>query len=651
MPGNIPIGHLLFIIWIPAILNAQQPIVTSQDLEDLLYRGESVFIPETLFNISGEPGFLLLDLNSSSPEELEASGLFTPYQLYNLLKYREEYGEIYSIYELTALPGFHQSEVHEIESSISMEHANIHSVAKPSRHMVLIDLGKSFPATESRTAYAGSPLTTTIRFRSNPLKKLAVALTYEKDAGEQFLYQNRPQFLSGYLSFNGERVVKHLVVGDFQMNQGVGLVNGAGFINQAGKFRVSRQSLSKIRPYASKTETMFEQGIACQLEFKKVELLFWASYRHLSLSPTAFTENWGADKWLEYQRSSGLYRTPGELEGRELAFRIHTGAQALYRSQHLALGVMSGAEWIYPTKKAMESLTTDPGPALHKKASVHGNWQKNKIQLFGELAFSGNHSLACLLGSEYYFNDFVQGGLLIHHYGSEYRGSYPSSYGSGSTIENEQGVAFHLHLETGKFITTELVGEIFRYPLPRYLTSVPSGGYRVDLSLQNPGKKMVQWRFRVVNKTWQSTPATETAKLRPLQDHRVTRMDAQLSYNLQDIFKWQSRLVVSYYSQQLEPAPAFAAVQQITLGSGRKLNTTVQFVLFQVADWENRIYLYEPGLYYSFSFPACYGNGQKTTLLFTIKPMRQITFTAKVSGITNHGNRKWEAAIQLRLNL
>lgn len=649
MAGNLAPHPMMLILWIPLILNAQQPTVSSQDLEDLLYKSESALLPETLLSLSGEPDVQPLDLNLTSSEELEASGLFTAYQLQNLINYRNKYGEIYSIYELSALPGFHLSRVLEIKSHISIKNGDSQSGVKPLQHMVLIDLGKTFP--ESTNAYDGPPLKATIRIRTHPHKKLSMALTYEKDPGEPFFYQKKPQFLSGYLSYKGERFFKHMVVGNFRLNQGVGLVNGAGFFHQVGKLRVNRQTLSQLRPYASKTETMFEQGIACQVGLKKIELLFWASYCSLSLSPAAFTENREADKWLEYQRTTGLYRTPGEVEGRGLASRVHTGIQALYRSQHMAVGVMGGSEWIYPSKKAKEYKPQNSGPALHQKVSLHGYWQKNKIQTFGELAISHKHQMALLFGTKYYFNDFVQGSFLIHHYGDEYRGSYPSTYGSGSSPENEQGVALFLHVETGKTISAELTGELFRYLFPRYLSIVPSCGYRVDLVLLGPGKKPVQWKFRVVSKTWQTTPANETVKLRSLQDSRVSRMDARLTYNHQDLFRWQTRLVLSYFNQQHHPAPAFAAVQQITVGSNNKWKATIQFVLFQVTEWENRIYLYEPGLYYSFSFPAYYGSGQKTTLLLTLKPVRRLTLSAKLSGITNNGNRKWESAIQLRLNL
>jgi hypothetical protein len=394
---------------------------------------------------------------------------------------------------------------------------------------------------------------------------------------------------------------------------------------------------------------MFEQGMVCKMGSNKFQLLLWASYHGFSLSPSAFTETPKPELWLELQRTSGLYRTRAELEARKLAYRIHSGIQLLYRQQRLTVGIMHGSEWIGPSKKGLELLKEDPGPSLHHKVSLHANWYKRKIQVSGELAASEFRSVAFLLSTVYHFNDFVQGSLLIHHYGARYQGSLPSSYGSGSNIRNEQGVALHLHMETGKNITAKLTGEVFRYPSPRYLTHVPSGGYRMDLTLQNPTNKMIRWRARVVSKSWQTTPADETSKIRPLRDSRINRFDGQLIYNHRDRFKWQSRLVIGHYSRQQNSAPAYAAVQQVTLLISRFMKVTTQFVLFSVSDWENRIYLYEPGFYYSFSFPAYYGNGQKTTFLFTLKPVKRVTVSAKISGI-NSGKRKWESGIQLRLN-
>jgi len=659
MPGNLQITFLLLVAWIPVLLYAQKEPLNSQDIEDMLYRNESSPIPETMIQEYQELLSTPIDLNSASQEELEASGLFSSYQIYNLLKYRESFGSLYSIYELLTLPGFNHSYLNDIESYIVFKAESVPEGKFRGQHMLLITTKRSFPLEDSyrvdpdsgdNPIYAGSPLSTCIRIRSHPYKSLSMAFTYEKDAGELFLYRNKPQFLSAYLSYQGKRFIKQLVVGNFQLNQGVGLVNGSGFIHRAGDFRVNQQSLSRIKPYASKSESMYEQGGVCKLGTKSFNILMWASYHRLGLSPAAFSENPQGDKWLDFQRTSGFYRTRTEIEGRDLAYRIHTGIQLLYTYQKLTVGILNGAEWIGPTNKALIQLKEKPKATMFRKVSLHGNWNKHKFQLFGELAFNQYSSLAFLLGGLIHFNDFVQGSLLLHYYGNEYQGSLPSSYGSGSDIKNEQGLAFNLHAETGKSIIAELTVEVFRYPMPRYLTNVPSGAYRLNLSLQNPGSQLLDWRVRLYSKTWQSTPADENYRVRPLQDHRVNRLDGQLVYNHQDLFKWQSRLVIGYSSKQPGSAPAYAAVQQLTLSNSRHLKVSAQLVLFHVSEWENRIYLYEPGFFYSFNFPVYYGNGQRTTLLFTYKPTSGITISSKLTVMTKTGNKKWDVGVQLRLN-
>lgn len=652
MPGKTQLFVLLLMAGIHLQQQAQQPSRNSFEIEDLLYRNESALIPES--------DTIFIDLNRASQEELEASELFSAYQIHNLLKYRDTFGPLYSIHELIPLPGFHPSGIQKIQAHLVLGFGPVTEEKFRGKHMVLLDMVRSFPTendyhtdpgSEVEPRYAGSPLATCIRIRSQPWRRLSMACTYEKDAGELFLYRNRPQFLSAYLNYQGKGFFKQVVAGNFQLNQGLGLVNGSGFIHGAANFPVNQLSLSRIKPYASKTESMYEQGMACRMGTKHIRILGWASYKKISLSPSVITENQGIDKWQDNQRTSGLYRTLSELEGRELAYRMNAGIQVLYMQKNLALGVLHNCQWLGPGKKALDLLIEDPEPYLSQRISMHGNWSKKRFQVFGEFSSSQYQSIAFLIGSQYHVNDFIQCSLLIHHYGVNYQGSLPSSYSSGSKLNNEQGLAFHLQVETGKLITAKITGELFRYPMPRYLTQVPSAGYRMDLSLQNPGRRVMEWRARWVCKTWQTTPAANSYRIRPLQEHRVNRFDVQLIYNHLARFKWQNRLVVGYYTQNGKTIPGYAAVQQLSLNISQLLKASTQFVLFHVSDWENRIYLHEPGFYYSFNFPAYYGCGQKASLLITIKPGSGISISAKFSGTFNTGNKKWDTGLQLRLNL
>jgi hypothetical protein len=270
--------------------------------------------------------------------------------------------------------------------------------------------------------------------------------------------------------------------------------------------------------------------------------------------------------------------------------------------------------------------------------------------------------VALLGGVRWDASDFLQCLLLLHHYGKEYSGSLPASYASGSKIQNESGLALHLHLEPGSRLQADFTGEMFFYPGPRYLTQVPSQGQRYTLCIRNAGLPNIQWRLKAVKKIWQSTPKQLESGLRPLVTHQLTRIDVRISGH--QVLQWQSRLLVSFLEENRKDIPSYAVVQQFSWQLLRQLRSTLQCVVFDVRDWNERIYIYEPGLYYSFNFPSMYGRGHKTTLIFSLKAMDKLTLAAKVSSANYHqtknlgagndlipGQKKWILEAQLRLNL
>ena len=630
-------------------------------------------LPEELMERFEESDRILLDLNRSSEAELKASGLFNPFQVHQLISYRTRFGAFYSIYELAFIPGFDSTILTRMESHMLFRAEPEEPVRRQQKFMLMIDAGKKYPESiayrtnpdgPGEKLYAGSSLSTTIRFRSQFGDHLSLGLTCEKDAGEEFIFRGRPQFLSGYVQYRGTGFFKKLVAGHFQLQHGLGLVNGTGFLQTPSTIRVNQQTMSLLSPYASKTEHRFERGLACQFGGDRFLVLVWASHTLQDLATGSLSDSPDEHRWWEHQRTTGLHRTRAELEGRELAARFSSGIQLLYRKGAWALGMMTGAERWALTRQGKSLLGDSFDPELLRVASLHANWHRGRWQLFGELAMGESLSVACQVGTRVQFNDYLQGTLMFQRIGKNYRGLRPSTCVSGTRMEQEQGLLFHLHVEPGERILADVTGEISRYPSPRFQTLVPSMAYRVNLTLQNPGTQPWHWRIRGVSKTWQRTPDEGTNGIRPLKELRVNRLDLHLTYRPGSAFTWQSRLVLSRLSPSQQAVPAYAAMQQAGFRADPHLQVSMQFVLFRVQEWDNRIYLHEPGFYYSFCFPAYYGHGQKTTFLLTLKAIRGFTFSAKVSctgyfdreetGSGNdlaEGNRLWESGLQLRLSL
>jgi len=671
MPGKKLIFIWLLALRVQGILQAQEPLISPIPDEDFLYREESKTVPHEIFERYADLLADPVNLNSASPEVLGESGLFTPYQVHNLIRYRERYGNLYSVFELAVLPGFRKSRLIKIAPYLTVDTGKQVRPDKKNQHLIMLNLGKVLPEADgyrvdsdpgSEPAYGGSPLNTCLRIKSRLGRHFTMGLTYEKDAGESFYVANKPEYLSGYLQYRGNRLIRQLVLGNYQLNHGLGLVNGTGFIHSPESFRVSKQSISQIRPYSSKSEYGFERGAAIRMDLKPISLLCWVSHRRLDLSTAIVEEGSDGIDWREHLRKTGLHRTVGELEGRDLAFRLHGGIQALLSYNQLHAGMAFSTVSTGPSSSGIKTLDLHSKPVLSRQLSLHGTWTRKDWQFFGELALSDWESIALLTGIKWEASDFLQGLVLLHQYGREYRGSQACAYASGGNIYNETGLALQIHLEPGKLINADFSGELFRYPGPRYLTQVPSFGQRYSVCFRNSGQRKFQWRIKMVKKIGQTTPESREPGLRPLRNSQLSRLDARITCD--HVLQWQSRLLVSFLTESLNSYPAYAAVQQFSFSPLNQLKSTLQFVVFDVRDWNNRIYLYEPGLYYSFNFPSFYGTGQKTTLVLTLKLFQKLTLAAKVActiyqhkknlGTGNdliQGNKKWSLDMQVRLSL
>lgn len=652
---------------IPALLFkgicfAQLPVPDPDLAEELLYQDGTGILPPARLEELEDQLLQGLNINTAEPEELISSGLFTPFQAQILIEYREQFGPLWSVHELDVLPGFRGSAVERIKPILYTATPNPPGTGRSRGGLLMIDASRTIPLSRGyfltdpsaeAAAYPGSPWKSSMRFRTRSYRGITMAVSYEKDAGERILDDNRPEYLAGYAHLCSTGTFRELIAGNFRLGQGMGLVCGTGFMHVPDQLSVNRSSLSAIRPSASLSNTGTGTGLAARIETQHMRILAWTSYREHDLSPEAVRQ--GEDPFGSI-RETGLHRTPGEREGRSLGYRFHTGVQVLAWSGDLTLGALAAVGLTGLTARGSELTGLTSPPDFFQVYSVHWLWQKRGLETFGELALREPGVPATISGLRYRFSDFLQGLLLFHHYAPGYRGIEPSAYASGSRPENEYGMALSFQAEPGRSLVATFNLEYFRYPAPRYLVMIPSWSTRIGATFQSTGRGNFLWKFRVVNQTWQSTPHQEDLNHRPLVTLSRLRSELRLDHHPSRTFSWQSRMILSKLT-----GTGFAAAQQFRV-SGSRCTTTFQFVAFHVEEWENRIYLYEPGPLYSFSFPPLYGKGQKVAGQFNWKPLDRLTLTCKVShtmyldrdyiGSGNdltEGNRRWQMHLQARL--
>ena len=618
--------------------------------EENLSREEDPGLTEQHCEEQQELLFYPINLNTATQLQLESCGLFTRYQAHVIIHHREALGELFSVYELASLPGFRKGRLEDQAIYMTVDETGAVTPPEFQRSIALLYAGYTAISSEKQSAYPGSLWKTSLRLKKGLGKKGSMGVAYEKDPGEKYHWGNRPEHLCGYLEWKGNKVLEQIIVGTYRLNNGMGLIQGAGLMHTAMGIHSRPLLLSKLKPYAGAGESLMHQGIAGKLNLGSIKLVLWSSLQAIDLSLAKLSAPLKDTDWPDYIREYGYHRTPNEQAGRNLAYLGSAGIQVLVSLDRLNLGLQYSPEINGLTHKGKDSLQYFEGPGYYHGASIHWQYRLENIELYGEFVPGAKRSNSFLAGSRFFINDFLSGTLQTHWYGASHRETFASAYASGSHIENERGVLFLIHAEPMRAIRCDVALELFAYPAPRTQVKVPSSGYRFSVTLHNGSLEKLQWRLRLLNSSRQKTPLSfDHPEINPLANIQTQRIDGRVVYAPLPWITWQSRLVISYSPKNLAEG-GHAALQQVTLRLRKKLRCTAQFVVYHIPSWTNRIYLYEPGLYQQFRFPVYSGTGNKFSIVFSLKLGRRLTLEARGSKTRESEKKRWEADMQLRLN-
>lgn len=618
--------------------------------EEAIIRDDDSQISEDALEAFQELLLYPVNLNLATMGQLKSCGLFSAFQVQSIISYREKYGNLLSIYELASLKGFRKQRLIKLSAYMTVSKIIRNHPVKQSGTRILMFAGKSFSGTENQDLYPGSLWKTSLRIKSGIGRRVSAGLAYEKDPGERSLWGYRPEHLTGYLDFNGSRLVEKLIIGSYRINNGMGLIQGAGLMHTPEAIQSRPFIPSSLKPYAGAGENLIHQGAALKLNLGKTKILLWSSYQHIDLSLNSLDSATENTDWPDYIRETGMHRTSTELAGRNLGYLGCAGIQVSANFRKLTLGAQYFTKISGLSTEGKDSLQYFQGPSLHQAASIQWGWRLGKIDFYGEFAPGNKHSSAFIGGSRFLVNDFLSGVLQFHRYGERHKETFASAYASGSHVANESGLLLLIHSEPFREIRADLSIEINKYPAPRTQVLVPSSGFRYKLTLHNGPLKKLQWKFAMIKTTRQQTPMANLSGIRPLNSMQNNRIDGRISFSPFNSFTWQSRLVISYTPGNVSDL-GHAALQQAKIRLTKRLKCTVQLVMFFVPSWDNRICLYEPGLYQQFRFPVYSGTGNKLTLVASMKTMKRFNIEGKCSVIRKNGIDKWEAGIQLRMNI
>lgn len=604
---------------------------------------------EVLFQLYLNP----IDINKADTELLQGSYLLNEDQINSLIAYRNLFGELISLYELQAVPGFDVQTIDRIIPFITLEDRqgrsqkffirlqNEEQAYFLFRHRRTWETRQGFTPQDTTASgrigsrYLGDPNELYVRFRIQHARDFSIGFTLDKDPGEQFKWDIKSarygfNFTSFHLTRYNIGNWKVISIGDFQASFGQGLVFGAGYSFGKGAETVPtiRRSSRGIIPYTAAMEFGFFRGVAATYQLKKIQVSLLSSFSHKDGQiQTAIDSIGEPQNFISSFNQSGLHRTTSEVSGKNKFREISVGGNVQYA--HSSGKFQTGTNFLLTRfdqpwiRDARIYNKFEFSGRQNSVGSIFFNYNWKNFNLFGESARSQSTGKGTVLGLVSSLSRQVDFSLLWRKYDRNFHSFFANSLSESTRPTNETGIYLGIEIRPNTRWKINAYYDYFKFPWLKFRIYAPSNGseWLGKISFR-PSKTLTAFvQIRSEIKDRNSTNSSEPKlifQVKPISKYSGL---ISLEYQVTKSLFLRSRILMSYVDFEAKKSKGFMILQDFKYGRQR-WRITSRIALFDTENYESRLYAFENNVLWTFSIPALSGQGMRYYLVgqYTISP-------------------------------
>lgn len=612
-----------------------------------------------------------LNINEANEEELKELNVLSEWQIRSLLKYRQLLGDLLSVYELQAVPGWDTRLLRKLLPFITVSKVIpsgsdlLHRLSGGSHTILLrvsqlLESQRGFRQINGETTYQGSRQRIFMRYRYVYKSLLQYGWSGDKDAGEKFFRSAQRygfDFNSFHLFARKMGVMEVLALGDFTVNMGQGLIQwqSLAFKKSGDAVAVKRQS-PVLKPYSSAGEYNFHRGVGISLRKAAMELTLFASVRRLS----ANKDEDSAGVFVSSVLTSGYHRTETELAGRNILQQFAVGASVRYRRErgHVGVNIIRHV-FSLPLRKRDEpyNLYSVRGNDWNNLSIDHAYTYRN-IHLFGELAVDHRFSMALLQGCMLSVDPAMDIAVVYRDIAKSYQAVNANAFTENTTPSNEKGLYMGMTWRPSGGWKADLFADFYEFPWLKYLVDAPSSGKDILFQLAHTPSKFVELQLRIVHSLRMYEVVRTTAI-----DHlvNVPRVKAQLylQHTIDRDVSFRYRFQWLQLNKTDRENGSSISMDGIYRPAMKSYAITSRFQFFETGSYASRLYGFENDVLYSHSIPAVFGKGFRYYLIIHMRLFNHLRMDLRFAQTIYHqhkeigsggdminGNRKTEVKMQ-----
>lgn len=635
----------LFLLFLLFMFALESKAVQTREWEQYLYQlGEM----EDFESVSWETSFDLLcdleenpmNINTATREELEQLPFLTAKNVEDISEYIYFHGAMKTLGEVAMIESIDYLQrklltfftyAGEVKKP---EFPKFENILKYGKHNFLGTLKVPFYSRNGdKKGYEGYQFKHSIRYNFTYGDYVKLGFLGAQDAGEPFFAGRNNtgyDFYSFYLILKKLGPVKVLALGRYRLCFGMGLVINNNFVfGKLSTLSSMGRGSSNIRAHASASEGNYLQGIASTVNVAKgLDISMFVSYRKFDAT---LNED---DGTIATILTSNYHRTKTEIDKKNNSSHLLFGGNIDYRWK----GFYVGATAMYTSlDKELKPNTT----AVYRRHYANGkdfynvgvNYGYNgyRFSMSGETATGGCNALATINSFSYSLTDRVDLLALQRFYSYKYYSLFAESFSEGGAVQDESGVYIGLTWRLKPNLSLMAYSDFAYFAWPKYQATDSSHAFDNLAQMNYSSEKwnfIARYRLKIREKDNE-----EKSALINKTEHRG-RLSAAYNADTWSI-KTQADIAYTTYKKS-----SFGWMVNQNLGYHYKniVDLNASFGYFNTDDYDSRIYSYERGMRYTFSFPSYYGNGIRYTLLASSERLKNVVFIAKL-GTTKYFDR------------
>lgn len=623
------------------------------------------------------------NINTITKEELEQLPFLSDQLIENILYYVYKYGPLLSEKELLGVEGMDwqtrdilQNFIYIGDSGKQRNRLDLKDIMKYNKQELITrvdvpfnqkagyaDYSKTVLKESPNKKYMGNPVYHNVRYKFQYGQQLFVGITAEKDSGEPFFTGHNKKgydYYGFYMMLQNVANLKTLVIGNYKASFGYGLVMNMNNFS-LGKSGIGNnirfgKGFSK---HASTDEYNYLQGLGVTYRLsKRWDMSAFYSYRKMDGN--------AEDMFIKTLKTDGFHRLKKDMEKKNMLSNHLIGCNLTYNGKFVEYGLTA----VYNKFNKMLNPDFRPYNKYYPRGKSFfnvGGFYKfflNRFTFSGEAAIDkcGKLSMLHIISYSPDVNNRII--FMNRYYDVKYQTLYGNAFGENSRMQNELG--FYLGLESSILSKIKLSGyiDLFHFPYLKYrVDHVHTTGFdtsvRIDYSPINSLTMLIKYNCKNKPLNFQSDNGEKyvLANLRH-------RLHSQFLYDMNSWLSLKTSLEyirTGFYG--LDKSSGFYISESVKMDIPVfPLKVAFSSAWFSTDDTSSKIYMYEPGILYSFSMYSFYGKGSRHAFNLVYEWKDKLSVHTKL-GWTHYtdrnkigtgleeidGNNKLDLQLQLKL--